>query len=282
MFYLFKKKKRKVYTELPPINFCGKIENTYNVVVKFPKDPTLFSFSLPAVKKIERYFKGKKYGMFNEEFFSLVARFLKYINIFPENEELERFNFRKSILIDFALRKEEAGSKYPFPMRIGFNKELYPELNIIYTVHHPFFPDYYEEVVSNITGIKDRVEITEDKTKRGWAWEFLKYRGMTHRKKVLIVDIRGEKKEKLKRIIKEKHKNTWFVVFFDELVDISLDQKISLILVADRFIFDTSYYAYFATREGIKSYKIGNLPFPVDPESGLKVVDEKRIEQILQ
>ncbi len=283
MFFLFKKKNRRnVYKELSSINFCGKIENSLHVVVKFPEDPTLFSFSLPAARKVESYFKGTKYGIFKDESFPFVSSFLKYIKSFSRGNELEKFNFKRSVLIDFELDKEKAGTEYPFPMRIGFKKELFPELNIIYTLKEPLFPEYYEEVMANITGKKNEVKIMEHKTKRGWAWEFLKYHGMTHKKKVLLVDLRGDKKEKIKHVIKEKHKDTWFPVFLDEVHDISLDQKIALLLVADQFLFDTSYFAYFATLEGIKSYKIGTLPLPVNPKSALNIVEEKDIEQIIQ
>ncbi len=284
MFFLFKKRKnRKVYDKLDSINFCGKIESNIPVVIKFPEDPTLFSFSLPAARKVEDYFHGTKYGIFKEETFPFISQFLRYIKSFPKEEEkLKRFSFRKTVLIDFELDKDKAGTRYPFPMRIGFMKDLFPALNVIYTLQNPTFPDYYNKVIINITGSKEEVKIKEHKTKRGWAWEYLKYLGMTQKKKILVVDIRKEDNQKIKRTVKEKHSDRWFPVIFDELHDISLDQKIALLLVADSFLFDTSYYAYFTTKEGIKSYKIGNLPLPAEPTSNLRIIEEKEILQLIK
>ena len=283
MFFLFRKRKRRnVYDKLDSFTFCGKIENNTPIVVKFPEDPTLFSFSLPAARKLEGYFKSTKYGIFKEETFPFISQFLKYIKGFPEGENLKRFNFNKSILIDFELNEDLAGTQYPFPVRIGFKKDLFPALNVIYTVQNPMLPEYFEEVVINITGSDEEVKISEHKTKRGWAWEFLKYLGMTHKKKILLVEIRDEKNEKIKRLIKERHTERWFPVFMDELHDVSLDQKIALLLVADSFVFDSSYFAYFAIREGIKAYKLGSLPLPVNPASTLKVVEEKEIVQLIK
>ncbi len=283
MFFLFKRKKRrKVYTELDNISFCGKIESDKGAVIKFPEDPTLFSFSLPAARKIEDYFHGKKYGIFNEQASPFVSQFLKYVKRFPENEEqLRKLDFEKTVLIDFELSEEKAGTQYPFKMRVGFKKELYPALNIIYTVKDPAFPDYYEEVVENITGSSEEVRITNHKSRRGWAWEFLRYLGMTERKKVLVIDF-SKSFEKLRKTIKEKHSEKWFVIFFDELYNVSVDQKIALLLIADGFLFDTSYYAYFATKEGIKSYKIGKLPLKTSHQSTLKIIEEREILQIIK
>lgn len=283
MFFLFKqKRKKRVYKNLDNINFCGKIENNHNVVIKFPEDPTLFSFSLPAARRIEDYFHGEKYAIFKERISTFLLRFLKHIKRFPESQEnLKRFNFQNTILIDFELEEDKAGTEYPFQMRIGFKKELYPTLNIIYTIKEIEFPEYYEKVVDNIIESPKEVHITEPKTKRGWAWDYLKYLGMTQKKKVLIIDF-NKTSEKLRNIIKEKHSDRWFLVFFNELHDVSIDQRIALLLIADRFIFDTSYYAYFATKEGINSYKIGKLPFKTSPLSTLKIIEEREVLQIIK
>ncbi|GEM_PF-4067866 len=283
MFFLFRRKKKKnVYTNLDSISFCGKIESQRNVVIKFPEDPTLFSFALPAARKIEDYFHGTKYGIFSDDAFYFVAQFLRYVKRFPqEDEKLKRFNFDNTVLIDFELKEESVGTPYPFKMRVGFKKELFPTMNIIYTTDNPEFPQYYEKVVENMTNSTYEVKIKEHKTKRGWAWEFLKYLGMTQKKKVLLIDFK-EERGKLRKTIKERHSERWFVVFFDELHDVSVDQKIALLLVADSFLFDKSFYAYFATKEGIKSYKLGELPFKTSKTSSLKIVDEKDVLQIIK
>lgn len=283
MFFLFKrKKKRKIYAGLSSINFCGKIDNRNDVVVKFPNDPTLFSFSLPAARRIEEYFHGTKYGIFTEDSYPFVSRFLRYTKLFPkERDKIRKIDFNKTVLLDFELSDENAGTKYPFKIRIGFKKELYPALNVIYTLKEPSFPSYYDEIVKNITGMGENIWKVEQKVKKGWAWEFVKYLGMTYKKKIISVDFYKEN-TKIRKVIKEKHSDRWFIVFFDELHDISIDQKIAILLISDVFLFDTSYYAYFAVKEGINSYKIGELPFKVSDESSLNIIKEKDVLQIIK
>ncbi len=282
MFSIFKrKKKRKVYRGLKVINFCGKIERKKSVVIKFPEDPTLFSFSLPAIKHIEEYFRGTKYGIFREDAYPFVSRFLRYTKLFPNQaEHIKKIDFNRTILIDFELAKEKVGTAYPFEIRIGFKKELYPEVNIIYAIREPTFPDFYEDVVKNITQKVDNTLVIEQKTKKGWAWEFVKYLGMTGRKKILAVDF-NEEYAKLRKVLKERHSDRWFLVFFDELHDVSIDQKLAILLISDAFLFDTSYYAHFAVKEGIKSYKLGELPFNISKKASLSIIEEKDIPKII-